>query len=99
MKHGAPGKTRTCDLLVRSQTLYPTELRARPQLSYQQTTGWRGRAEAVKEVRGENGGREGRLNALRCGPTRPIGSNASKAGKALNRRVEFRIVEPEAPPK
>ena len=26
---GAPCKTRTCDLLVRSQTLYPTELRAR----------------------------------------------------------------------
>jgi hypothetical protein len=26
---GAPGMTRTCDLLVRSQTLYPTELRAR----------------------------------------------------------------------
>jgi hypothetical protein len=26
--NGAPCKTRTCDLLVRSQTLYPTELRA-----------------------------------------------------------------------
>jgi hypothetical protein len=26
---GAPGMTRTCDLLVRSQTLYPTELGAR----------------------------------------------------------------------
>ena len=26
---GAPGMTRTCDLLVRSQTPYPTELRAR----------------------------------------------------------------------
>src|SRR6266705_3161039 len=32
---GAPGGTRTPDLLVRSQTLYPTELRARPwQLQY-----------------------------------------------------------------
>ena len=28
-KRSAPCKTRTCDLLVRSQTLYPTELRAR----------------------------------------------------------------------
>jgi hypothetical protein len=28
-KTGAPGGTRTPDLLVRSQTLYPTELRAR----------------------------------------------------------------------
>ncbi len=27
-KPGAPGTTRTCDLLVRNQTLYPTELRA-----------------------------------------------------------------------
>jgi hypothetical protein len=27
--YGAPGVTRTPDLLVRSQTLYPTELRAR----------------------------------------------------------------------
>ena len=26
---GAPCRTRTCDLLVRSQTLYPTELWAR----------------------------------------------------------------------
>src|SRR5438067_1252904 len=26
--NGAPCRTRTCDLLVRSQTLYPTELRA-----------------------------------------------------------------------
>jgi hypothetical protein len=28
---GAPCRTRTCDLLVRSQTLYPAELRARRQ--------------------------------------------------------------------
>ena len=27
-KHGAPGRIRTSDLLVRSQALYPTELRA-----------------------------------------------------------------------
>ena len=26
-RSGAPGTTRTCDLLIRSQTLYPTELR------------------------------------------------------------------------
>src|SRR5262245_16058997 len=30
---GAPSTTRTCDLLVRSQTLYPTELWARDRLS------------------------------------------------------------------
>ena len=31
---GAPCTTRTCDLLVRSQTLYPTELRARRNPDY-----------------------------------------------------------------
>src|ERR1700730_9726027 len=35
---GAPCKTRTCDLLVRSQTLYPTELRARTVPEY--TSKW-----------------------------------------------------------
>ncbi len=29
---GAPGVTRTRDLLIRSQTLYPTELRAHPEV-------------------------------------------------------------------
>jgi hypothetical protein len=29
MGNGAPGKTRTPNLLIRSQTLYPVELRAR----------------------------------------------------------------------
>ena len=28
-KHGAPGRTRTPNLLIRSQALYPIELRAR----------------------------------------------------------------------
>ena len=31
--NGAPGETRTPDLLVRSQPLYPTELRARTVIS------------------------------------------------------------------
>ena len=41
--NGAPGKTRTCGLLIRSQTLYPTELRAHPfRLNkLQQGTGFR----------------------------------------------------------
>lgn len=36
-KYGAPGGTRTPDLLVRSQTLYPTELRAHPWLLFDST--------------------------------------------------------------
>ena len=31
--YGAPGEIRTPDLLVRSQLLYPAELRARPHVS------------------------------------------------------------------
>src|SRR5215212_7067392 len=37
-KDGAPCKTRTCDLLVRSQTLYPTELRARTRTTHEFNT-------------------------------------------------------------
>ena len=35
---GAPGEIRTPDLLVRSQALYPTELRARIETKSQQST-------------------------------------------------------------
>src|SRR6188768_63822 len=31
---GAPGRTRTCDLRIRSPALYPTELRAHEKASY-----------------------------------------------------------------
>jgi hypothetical protein len=31
---GAPGMIRTCDLLIRSQALYPTELRARREVGF-----------------------------------------------------------------
>ena len=34
-KTGAPGRIRTCDLLIRSQALYPTELQAQCQKLYQ----------------------------------------------------------------
>ena len=32
--YGAPGMIRTCDLLIRSQALYPTELRAHRENAY-----------------------------------------------------------------
>ena len=38
---GAPCRTRTCDLLVRSQTLYPTELRAREHVIISSRLSWR----------------------------------------------------------
>jgi outer membrane protein OmpA-like peptidoglycan-associated protein len=51
------------------------------------------RAEAVKQFLVKQGIEAGRLTALGYGPTRPIASNATRAGKTLNRRVEFRIAE------
>src|SRR5215472_19148618 len=46
-KSGAPGEIRTPDLLVRSQSLYPTELRARARLDSSNLTD---RARARKRV-------------------------------------------------
>ena len=51
------------------------------------------RADAVRDFLVKQGVNPKQLVAIGYGPTRPIASNATKAGKALNRRVEFRIVD------
>ena len=51
------------------------------------------RADAVKEFLVKQGVQAKQLDAQGYGPTRPIASNSSRAGKSLNRRVEFRILE------
>lgn len=51
------------------------------------------RAEAVITALVERGVEKSRLEAVGYGETQPIDSNATDAGKANNRRVEFLIVE------
>lgn len=52
------------------------------------------RAVAVKRWLVEQGGIDaGRLQAMGFGSTRPVAPNDTRAGRAQNRRVEFRIVE------
>jgi outer membrane protein OmpA-like peptidoglycan-associated protein len=49
------------------------------------------RAEAVMLFLTQNGVDRARLRAAGFGPDRPIMDNRTKAGRAANRRVEFRI--------
>ena len=57
------------------------------------------RADAVKEFLVRQGVLRSRIVAEGFGATRPIAPNTNRAGRAANRRVEFRIVEPPpAPP-
>lgn len=53
------------------------------------------RANAVRRYLIQQGVPKKQLVAVGYGPTRPIASNASRAGRALNRRVDFRIVTGE----
>jgi len=56
------------------------------------------RAEAVMAYLVDHGIEEGRLTALGFGSSKPLASNSTKAGKALNRRVEFKFVGQPPPP-
>ena len=49
------------------------------------------RADAVKEYLVQEGVESKQLKSVGFGPKRPIAPNATKAGRTLNRRVEFRI--------
>lgn len=51
------------------------------------------RAEAVMRWLSEHGVDAGRLEAQGFGDTRPIGDNATQAGRVKNRRVDFIIIE------
>ena len=51
------------------------------------------RADSVRDYLLKQGVDQNQILAEGYGPTRPIASNLTKAGKAANRRVEFRMVE------
>jgi outer membrane protein OmpA-like peptidoglycan-associated protein len=54
------------------------------------------RADSVRSFLVAQGIPRERLDAEGFGPTRPLASNATKAGRAANRRVDFRIMQPGA---
>jgi outer membrane protein OmpA-like peptidoglycan-associated protein len=56
------------------------------------------RAESVKEFLVRQGVLRSRIVSEGFGPTRPIAPNTNRAGRAANRRVEFRILEPAPAP-
>lgn len=60
--------------------------------SYNQALSER-RAVAVAKALGEAGVDQGRLSAVGYGETVPIGDNGTDAGRALNRRIEIKIVQ------
>ena len=51
------------------------------------------RAEAVRKYLVDNGIDTTRLAPQGFGPDQPIDTNATKAGKAKNRRIEFRLID------
>jgi outer membrane protein OmpA-like peptidoglycan-associated protein len=59
----------------------------------------RRRAESVRTWLVQNGVAADRLEAKGLGDTQPVASNNTARGRAENRRVEFLIVDPPAPPK
>ncbi len=52
------------------------------------------RAEAIRQGLVERGVAPGRLTAQGLGETRPVGDNATPAGRLKNRRVEVLVIEP-----
>lgn len=57
----------------------------------------RDRAESVKQYLSEQGVSAERLAADGFGPSRPIETNATAEGRQKNRRVEFHVVQKDAP--
>ncbi len=57
------------------------------------------RAQSVKEYFAHKGIVQNRIEIRGYGPARPIASNKTKEGRAKNRRVEFKFLNPEVLPK
>ena len=98
---GAPCRTRTCDLLVRSQTLYPTELRALERCRVYHRPleeGAAGRETAILYNLADSGKKtahRGRLPELKLGPAYE-GLRTTCCGKCLFRSNRGRYAAPRA---
>lgn len=57
----------------------------------------RRRAESVKTYLVQRGIDEGRIITLGVGPDQPIDTNKTRVGRANNRRIEFKIIQPTQP--
>ena len=55
------------------------------------------RAQAVVKYLTDKGIAPERLDAKGFGPDRPVATNDTAEGRAQNRRVEFKVLEPKAP--
>src|SRR5690606_23034728 len=57
----------------------------------------RRRAEAVRTYRVEHGIDESRITTVGLGPDQPIDTNNTRTGRANNRRIEFKVIQPGEP--
>src|SRR5665213_2572370 len=85
---GAPGQIRTADLLVRSQTLYPAELRAQQTTVYQRNSGETARGLSERalsrlfELKAPNA-----ISAVGFGAIQSLVGNANESLRAALRAV------------
>src|SRR5690606_5308260 len=88
---GAPGRIRTSDLLVRSQTLYPTELRAREGGAFYGGVDFRAR-----RMRRESGQPPPRLTAR---PPSPSTASPRPSGVTLTATDSRWVADPSTTPR
>lgn len=99
-----PSSFKTLDQAVEVLKAYPsvrleisghTDDRGKPEQNVKLSTA---RAESVKTYFAGHGIAADRLEVRGAGPDEPLADNASRAGRAQNRRIEFKVLEANAKP-